>query len=59
MNAERVQRVVVTEPALDLVAEEPRDDARCETDDERAFRVNESASRRDHDESSHCAGAES
>ena len=55
MHAKGVKRIVIFKPPFDLVAEEPRDNARRQTNDESTLRIDETASRCHHDETRHRA----
>ena len=58
MNAEGVQRVVIAEPAFDLVAEEPRNGAGGDADPDCARGQHITASRGDDHQARHGAGTE-
>src|SRR5438046_2238280 len=55
MNAKRVERIVVAEPALDFVAEEPGNQAGSNPDNDAARGVNETACRGDDDQPRDCS----
>src|SRR5207245_9136967 len=58
VNTEGVQRIVITEPAFDLVTEEPGDQPGRYANEHPAGRINEPARGRDHHQPSDGAGAE-
>ena len=58
VNAEGVQRVIITEPAFDLVAHEPADGAGGDADPDGTLRRDVTASGSDHDQTRDRAGAE-
>src|ERR1051325_6729857 len=58
VDAEGVERVVITEPALDLPAGEVGDETGGNANDNRTVGIDETASRSDHNQSGNCARAE-